>query len=817
MDMRYLAGLMAGVAMALPAAGRAQNATSAPAPSSIDSDQAKEIVVTATKRSETLQNVPLSVAVASAEQIEKAHIVDLKDLQTIIPSLKVEQQQSTGQTNFIIRGFGNGANNDGIESSVGVFIDGVYRSRSAAALDDLPEIERVEVLRGPQSTLFGKNVSSGAINIITARPSFTWGGSAEVSVGNYGLINPKATVTGPISDKIAFRLSGSVDERDGYLHNVVTGGDVNNLNRWSVRGDLLIEPTSDLSIRIIADYNKINELCCGITAASNGPVTAAIAALGYAVNDPTKRYDDIIVPNQDSTNRIIGKGISGQIDWSLGGAKLTSITAYRDQTNHAVGDVDYTSADIATLINGDNVKTFTQEVRLASDNKGPLSWLIGGFYDHERLTTGRDIYYGSDARRFVDALSGGYINQLETVQSLTDPSIIPGKTYFAPGLAIADDYRMKQDSFSIFGQTDYKIGRLTLTAGGSYMHDRKAVVSDVVLGDKFSALNLQDIPQLALLGLPVNAFSGLSALQFFYGDTANHAPVNYPNANESGILTGSKFTYALRAAYDVGPVNVYVSYSTGWKAGAYNLSSDSRPPDANGIGRTAGPENVKNYEAGLKARFHGGFFNVAVFKEVIKGFQANAFDGISYSLVNAGQESSKGVEIDSSWSPMRWLNLTGAMTYLDPRYDSFTKAPCVAFDTVRCPVDPTTGQMPTFRDISGERPAGIPTWTITTTATISHDFGDGWKTFLHGEYEYISKTSLGEDVPEGLTVYGGNVFNASFSIANSRSQMSVLLWARNLTNDRFPTAIFPATLQSGSYSEFPNQPRTYGVTFKKSF
>ena len=859
----FITILLASSSALSPAAAFAQ-ASEQPTDAATDES---EIIVTAAKRTQTLQDVPISVAVVGAEAVEKAHITDLRDLQTLVPSLRVAQAQLSGATNFIIRGFGNGADNDGIEGSVGVFIDGVYRSRSAAALDDLPEIERVEVLRGPQSTLFGKNVSAGAVNITTKRPSFDWGGKAEVTVGNYGLINPRATITGPIAQGVAFRLSGSTNQRDGYFTNVTTGRDVSERNRWSVRGDLLIEASPDVSIRLIGDYNKINESCCGITSALVGPAGSVLQALGFNVGDPARRFEYEVVPDFNSRNKIIGRGLSGQIDWDLGPAKLTSITAYRHQSVAAAGDVEASSADLAYLTNANSIKTFTQEIRLASDGTGPLNWLVGGFYSNERLDTGRDIFMGRDMRTFIDALSGGLVTGLEALQNAVNPAIVPGATYFMPGRVISDNYRMKQDSVSIFGQVDYEIGRLTLTAGGAYLNDRKKAASDVVLSDRFSMLNLENVPELGFIPfaalpaglagcllqkgynpaanggtIPVNLFGAslgaslpgagsapcpasragtnpfaLNALQFFYGDTPNHGPVNYPNANESGILKGDKFTYALRAAYDFGPVNAYVSYSTGWKAGAYNLSSDSRPPNVAGIRRTADPETVEVIEAGLKARFPGGYFNLAAFKQTIKGFQSNAFNGLTFSLVNAGQQSTKGFEIDAAFKPVPWLSLTGALTYLDPRYDSFTRAPCVEFDTVRCPVNPATGLRPPFRDLSGERPAGIPSWSGAASATISHEFDNGWGAALYGEYQYVSATNLGQAVPPTLAIKDVNLFNASFSVMNSQSQLGVMLWARNLTNAHFPTAVFPATLQAGSYSIFPSQPRTYGVTLRKSF
>lgn len=874
---------------AMPAVAQTAPTDTASAAPQETSDGSDDIVITATKRAQSLQDVPISVSVTSADTVEKARIVDLIDLQTIVPSLKVSQFNALGQTNFTIRGFGNGNGNDGIESSVGVFIDGVYRSRSAAALDDLPEIERIEVLRGPQSTLFGKNVSAGAISIVTKKPSFDWGGKLELTAGNYGAMLGKASISGPIGETVAFRVSGSVNQRDGFFRNITTGSDVTDRNRWSVRGDLLWEPSSDFSIRIIGDYNLIRERCCGVTSIYNGPRTLAIGApvaaggLGAPIANTADIFSRNVIFNTNPVNRLVGKGVSAQMDWNVGFAKLTSITAYRNQVNQSDQDVDFTGADIVTNKTGNNIKTFTQEIRLASDNDGPFSWLIGGFYQHEILDTGRNVTYGRDARAYVNALSGGPAGLLAGLESLLaatgDTSYVPGSTFFARGTGISDFYRLKQDSFSIFGQADYKIGKLTLTGGIAYLNDRKAAASNVVLTDRFSQLNLSNIPRLGLLPfaalptslsgcllqkgfnpastagrVPVNLFGAslgaslpgpgtapcplsapgvnpfaLNGLQFFYGDTANHAPVNFPNASESGILKGDKFTYAARAAYDFGPVNVYVSYSTGWKAGAYNLSSDSRPP-LNGVGRSAAPESVTVYEAGLKAKFQGGYFNLAVFKQSIKGFQSNAFTGIGYSLVNAGEESVKGFEVDAAYAPTKWLSLNGAATYLDPKYDSFTGAACVAYDTVRCPLNPATGLRPSFRDLTGQKPAGIPTWSVSGAATLSHNFGD-IGVYLRGEYDYISKFQLSETTPPSLSTYGFETVNASFGIASKKEQLELMLWVRNLTKNNALISTFPTVAQDatytyngstyvysqGSYSGYPNSPRTYGVTLRKSF
>ena len=837
--------------------------------------EADEIIVTATKREQTLQDVPISVSVTGADTVEKAQIRDLIDLQSVVPSLKVSQLNAVGQTNFIIRGFGNGNGNDGIESSVGVFIDGVYRARTSAALDDLPEIERIEVLRGPQSTLFGKNVSAGAISIITKKPQFDWGGKAEISLGNYGLINPKGTITGPISESLAFRLSGSINSRTGYFNNLTTKDDVNDRNRWSLRADILFQPSADFSLRVIGDYNVIKEKCCGVSSIFNGPSTLAIAGItGKPISNTSQVFQRNVIFDVNPENRLVGKGLSGQIDWNIGFAKLTSITAYRNQVNQSNQDVDFTGASLVTNRTANEISTFTQEVRLASDSDGPLNWLLGGFFQDEKVDTARNITYGTDIRAYGNALTGGtattpsLITVLESLQNLTNPSIIPGRTYLQAGQGISDAYKLKQQSYSIFGQADFKVTeRLTVTGGLAYLHDRKAAVSNVILNDPFSALNLDNIPGLTVVplatpslagivgclfqkgfvptspNLPANLFGGslgarlpgpgsapcpasralqnpfnLNTAQFFYRDNDANGnniagPVNFPNANETGIYTGSKVTYAARVAYDFDIINVYLSYSTGWKATAVNLSSDSRPPN-NGVGRSASPEEVTVYEAGLKAKFRGGYFNLAVFKQEIKGFQSNGFTGLGYALVNAGKQSVKGFEIDAAYRPAPWLALTGAVTYLNGKYDSFTGAPCFSFDTARCPVNPATGNIPAARNLTGEKPAGVPEWSFSTSATLNHDFGNNLTAYLRGEFDFTSNTYLTETVPENLATWGQSNVNLSLGVADSEAQLEVMVWARNLTNDNALIAAFSTVAQDGSYSGYPNQPRTYGVTIR---
>lgn len=882
--------LMAGVAVGALSSGAAS---------------ADEIIVTATKRPQTLQQVPIAVSVVSADTIEKANIRDLLDLQTTVPSLRITQLQNASQTNFTIRGFGNGANNPGIESSVGVFIDGVYRSRSAAAILDLPTLERVEILRGPQSTLFGKNVSAGAISITTKTPEFEWGGSVEATYGNFDQINFKGSLTGPISETLAFRVSGSTNNRDGYYTNIVDGTDQNERDRWAVRAQLLWEPSDTMSFRLIGDYNKIEENCCGAIQVLNGPATLVIGApapfgLGLPISPDGDPFARQVALDTDTFNMLKGKGVSLQADWDLGSAAITSITSYRTQTDNTDTDVDFSGADLAKNPQDREYKTFTQELRIASVGDNRFDWMIGGYYFDESVDFQRDVNFGADIRPFVDLLLTPLGTDLLTVegasqvaQALTTgpgalfPSFLPidpitmmpvpagalafGSS-FTPGTGVEGTYTLDDTSFSIFGQFDYDItDRLTISGGIAYLDDSKTATGISNLTDVFSDFDVSSfastggsfvaasvfggsipaihggpiafspaaiVPFLTAAGTyaffdpagfaidqatavgtanfllagdptlnPLLGLTGLGVVQFF------DPQVNFPNANplDNGKLDGDKVTYTARLAYDVTDnLNAYFTYATGWKAGAFNLSSDSRAPDPiTGFGRTAAPEEVRLFELGFKASFDGGFINIALFDQEIEGFQSNVFNGTGFDLANAGKQSSRGFEVDSSYSPWDPLTVTFGITYLDPQYDSFTMAGCTPFDVVNC------GAGEAFRDLSGTRVPGVHEISMSTSATWTHDFSDTISGFARVEYLHESNVPLIENIPASIT-RAVNLMNVSVGL-DMENGFEVIGWARNVTNDEYFLQGFPTVVQSGSVSAYTNAPRTYGVTVRKSF
>jgi iron complex outermembrane receptor protein len=852
-----LAGV-ASIGLVMPAAVMAQDADEAAADADAPKYDSNVIIVTATKREQTLQETPISVSVTSGETLEQAQIRDVLDLQSVAPSLRVSQLQTSSASTFIIRGFGNGDNNFGIEPSVGVFIDGIFRSRSAAALSDLSNVQRIEVLNGPQSTLFGKNASAGVISVITREPQFEFGGAVEAVYGNFNNIVLKADVTGPLSDTIAFSVDGSYNKRDGYANIVNLDEKQNNRNRWSTRGQLLFEPSSDFKARFIVDYSRIDEVCCQVTTLVAGPVTGAINAVGGQLSTDRFSYDAYL--NFVPTNEVDNYGGSLQMDYQAGALSFTSISSYRELKNFFLSDIDYTSADIATETRDQAVKSMTQEFRVASDFDGPINFLLGGYYFDESISQDSAIQNGSRIRDVFELLAGGnpadVLSGAPSVFNGVEAALgLPQESIFRTPLLSQETFRMDNTSYSLFGTVDFEpFDGLVFTGGFNYTDDKKDFALAQLSPDPLGQVNLVDafitrfltggtvttrdqfqaLPaanQAALLALAtnpaVNTLLPLSGFQF-------QPPfLTIPNAVEDGKTRDDKFTYLLRASYAVSnEVNVYASYATGFKASSVNLSRDSRPSNADftaGPGgstfgapsspildaglaipnlstgsRFAGPENAEVYEIGMKGQWEGFGFNLALFDQTITGFQSLAFTGTGFALQNAGQQSVKGFEFDSTIRPVDNLTFTFAMTYLDPLFDSFTGS--------------------VLGDLTGVTPAGIPEIAISTSATYAMDIGSGGTQLITRiDYSHESNTPINNGLPTFNAGLGNTqIFDREVNLVNLSTTLKLTngielgAYARNLLNDQFITTVFDGVAQSGTVSGYPSAPRTYGgvVRFK---
>ncbi|WP_280638876.1 TonB-dependent receptor [Sphingomicrobium aestuariivivum] len=396
-----------------------------------------DIVITATRRNEALSDVPLAVSAVTADILQNSGASDIRQLTQVSPSLLVSSTSSeaAGAT-ARIRGIGTVGDNAGLESSVAVFIDGVYRSRTGTGLSELGAIDRIEVLRGPQGTLFGRNASAGLISVITAKPAFEPELSVEGTIGNFNLRRFEVGATTPISDTLAARVDGVYMKRDGFLTDEISGRDINDRNRWLVRGQLLWEPSSDVSVRLIGDYSTRNEECCGATylpardyiaGVGDAPSTVAglLRGLGAEINDDTFEREIAITPGRSYRGDVDDWGVSGEVVWDLGGAELTSITAYRVNDYTRGQDADYNNLDI--LYRDDDggsatkFETFTQELRLQGQ-AGPVDWLVGGFYANEALTLKDNLTVGEDYALWANCLSGFLLVSEGAPSNIIDPS-----------------------------------------------------------------------------------------------------------------------------------------------------------------------------------------------------------------------------------------------------------------------------------------------------------------------------------------------------------------------------------------------------------
>lgn len=865
------------------------------------------VTVTATKREQTLQDVPVAVSVVDESVIEKAEILDLNDLQSLVPSLGFRTFQNSANANFTIRGFGNGANNVGIEPSVGIFIDGVYRSRAAASIGDLPNIERVEVLRGPQSTLFGKNASAGVVSVVTSKPSYELGGNAEVSVGNFGLRRGKGYVTGPITDNLAFSIGGSINQRDGLAENLVDGSELNTRDRWNIRGELLLEPTENQEWRLIVDADEIDEVCCIASNLVEGPTAGIIRIIGGDVDNGTPFERGIFV-NGNPNNTLENKGISLQGDIEFDGFTLTTITAYRETDVSNNYDIDFTSAALADLTEAQQLETFSQEIRLTSNGDGNFDWMVGGYFFDESAAVQNELLYGSDFRNFIDlgaAFAGAaspadipvIIGQFATgtlaspLGGLEAGLGIPAGTLAGAGQGNIESFTQDDQALSLFGTVDwYMTDRLTATVGLNYTDNEKDATLNINSLDVLSSLDLtqvgyalvvngilgangvdttdaasigafiggnplvyQGIQQTALAiasnydattpAASQNPLIGLQPLQF-------QPPfVNFPNAVENGSIQADDLTYSLRLAYDLTEnVNLYGSYATGFKSNSFNISRDSRPfatdftpsidpatsqavgtvvdPFTGQVLRTAPssplqdaglaqpnlitgtrfaePEEAKVFEIGLKGAWDNFALNVAIFDQTIENFQSNVFNGTGFTLDNAAEQSATGLELDATWSPIDNLTLTFAGTFLDPVYDEF-----IDFNG---------------NDFSGQSVSGVSDVITSTSVLYEFDTFANWEGFFRADWQYEADSDFGDGgaaapinaALEGLYDREVNSVNGSLGFT-SENGLGITFWGRNIFDHEYITTAFPGVAQAGTWTGYPSQPQTYGVTVRKVF
>ena len=745
-----------------------------------------EILITARRRLENAQAVPAAVSVIDGDLIERSYTVNTGQLSLLVPSLTYSSANPRN-TAITIRGLGSSVigisqANDGLEPGVGFYVDQVYHARPATAAFDFVDIDHIEVLRGPQGTLFGKNTTAGAIHIITRAPSFDWQAQGEASYGAQDFVQARAAISGPIiDDRLAFRLSGLVTRRDGVLHNLTTGSAQNGINNQSVRGQLLWAADDTLSVRFTGDWNSFNSACCTQVylriATSMRPAArqfpALAAGLGYAPPslDVFDRLTDIDARLAVDTNE---GGLSLVSEWTLGSAILTAVSAWRFWNWNAANDRDFTGLPIQ-LVQGipSRQDQISQEFRIASTGDSRLGYVLGIYY-FRQIITGRPMsIYGPAAAHWLIGPTTGTL-PVSVPSNLLDGYGQDGRTRFAT------------DSYAVFGETDWKAtDRLTVTGGLRYTIEHKA-------GDY--ATTVSGGPETTN---PALIAAKLSVLR----------PQTYAARNNDGSLSGRA-----NAAYQLADgVFAYVNFAHGDKSGGINMSglpldASNQPALATAVVR---PERNRTWEAGLKTDLFDRRLrvNLTGYLTRVRDFQATIVDASQTAalrgyLSNIPKVTVNGLEADAVAAPLAGLQLRAAVAFANGRYAEYPQGPC--------PLE-LQGVAITACDLTGGRLPGLSRWSTTIGGDYALAIGNTGQMFIHADSNWRSSQQGDPALSKFTLIDGQNVTNAviGFRAANG---WTISVFARNLFNSNHIQNLPIQAGNSGLILGEPNEPRIIGAT-----
>jgi iron complex outermembrane recepter protein len=758
----------------------------APAPQvEVTTAEPDAIVVTARRRQEVAQDVPIALSVLSGVSLDQQATFSIAQITQLAPTLQFTSSNPRN-TSLNIRGLGvsYGLANDGLEQGVGFYVDGVYNARPAAAAFDLLDVERVEILRGPQGTLFGKNTTAGAINITTKAPSFKPEGQFEGSLGDHRFVQVKASVSDAIvPDVVAGRFSVGYTSRDGFIRSIKTGRNVNDLDNFVVRGQLLWKESDTLNIRLSGDYNLQNPDCCTQVFYGYGPTLrsanrqfpALAAALGYAppATDPYARIADADAPLK--ARSALG-GLSLTADLDLGQAALTSITAWRWWDWQPANDRDYTSLDILRQsANPVQQNQYSQELRLSSTGKRTIDYTVGLYAYYQKLRGQNVTEWGKDAAFWL-------LGTATTNGTAIPSNLLDG--YITTSQAVSTI-----ESYAAFGQASWNVtDTFSITPGLRYTYEKKDAHYAAVVSGGLATTNA------ALVGAKLSIFR----------------PQAYAVAFDAGALTGD-ITVSWKPARDV---LVYASYSRGFKSGGINLAglpfnASNNPALDRAV---VNPERSETYEAGLKTQWFDRRLtaNLAIFRTDVKDFQANVVDtgpgALRGYLANIEKVRSQGFEFDLSVVPIGGVSgyLRGA--YTDAKYVSFTNAPCplelIGNSTAQC-------------DLSGKPLPGSSKWSLSAGAEYRHDVGTG-EVYAGIDASYRSSYFADASVSKYLRIDGYTLVNARIGFASAKG-WEVFGLVRNLFDTKYATLLTPQSGNSGLISGVPGDPRTVQITARYRF
>ena len=763
-----------------------------------------EIIVTAQKREQSLQNVPIVVTAVSGKLMRDAGVHDIKDLQLLTPGLLVTSTTGENVTTARIRGVGTVGDNPGLESSVGVVIDGVYRPRNGVSFGDLGLLDRVEVLKGPQGTLFGKNTSAGVINILSARPGPKLEAQSEASVGNYGAFAASQSVSGPIGDAFRAGLYAAVRKREGFYDVnrnspfAQRRGDSQNQNFWTARAQLVYAPSADLDVRVIADYTRRDEDCCASVGVNANPTQALLTALVGSRAQDSQPFDRVAYSDRSSRQDVRDKGVSAEVNWDTGwaDAKLTSITALRKWTSLNGIDADFSLADLGYRPDDGSFftgfKQFSQELRLAG-SAGALNWLVGGFFSDEKLDFRQSLLFGRNLEPYLGlAFSAGRNPALVSTLAGRPFGLIPA------GTGQVDAFKQNSKSYALFTNNSYTLGKLELTLGLRYTIENKDLDAQYANlgGGAACAATLTRVPQVvAALGAAATTYIGSICTPF--------ADPSFNNLATRQKRDEKEWSGTVKAAYRFNPkVLTYVSYARGYKAGGFNLDrarfAIGQPnPDTSFPG-----EFIDSYEAGVKSTLFGRtvLANASAFYQKYKDFQLNTFTGISFVVSPIPKVVSKGVDADFVWfTPMEGLSFQGGVTYAVTQYGTFT---------------PGAGISPR---LSGARISFAPLWSGSLSGTYERPIGGGLELRTNVSARYTSSYNTGSDLNPAKLQKELPLVNARIGIGSEDQGWTVEAWAQNLFNEDYYQVAFDALYQTGQINAFLGAPRTWGMTLRLKY
>lgn len=858
--------------------GASMAAIGAFSPAMAQDDVSEEIVVTATGRTAALQDVPVAVTAVSGQQIENTGANDLRDLTQVAPSFSMGTGQSSATgTTARIRGLGTGSDNPGFESAVGIFIDGVYRARAGAAMADLPEVERVEILRGPQGTLFGRNTSAGAISVVTAGPDFAPGMMLE---GTYGFDDleeggARAMINAPLGDSFALRLDGTVRGRDGYITDLISGDDINNRDRWTARAQALWDISPNASLRVIVDGAGTDEVCCGITPLVYGTAQAAIqgsfAALGQLGNAvasspgytapgnpvPGSQVEDrvmTITPGRDYTEQTDERGISAQLDWDIGGMNFTSITAFRDWSATRGQDIDFNLIDIAYRDGLEvSFENFTQEFRLQGEN-GRLNWLVGVFYGDEDMSYDDTIRTGAHASLYANVLTigatGCELYNLSAAPSLfqctaaglapLNPLLVgevnsinagPNAGHLLPNAAgngqQADNWAVNTESLSLFTHNEFSISdNLVLTVGLRYNQDNKDLRAS--LNSVSPSCDDLQAMEAATLGIttPSGFFPGgiVSLLQVsgaagLMNLACNPAINTIANNNYTGDAEEEEFSGTISLAYHVSDnMMIYGGYSRGYKAGGFNVDRSGFAIQPSTISLASFGVNDLHFDPEFTDSYEIGMrstFGATTLN--LTGFYQEIHD---YQLNAFNGFNFITRNVAEAISQGVELELATRLT------DNLTITGGVTYNDAYYDSTEIFAPGPQDTVFAGDPFTFAPEWVATGSVTYEMPLGGDMRAlfYLDGRWNDGYRTQTLNRDPLGRTDNGEfAIFNGRIGIGPDSERWSIELWGRNLTDEYYHVGAFVPPLQSNpnpllnTYVVYPNEPATYGITVRARY